>query len=194
MTSKIKSDRANQIPIDAKLKRLLFYYAFSALCATVLISGSILTEKYTTSLTDTLNKLQTLKINSIQMKEASKKMGLTVENIRSMLPTYTKTEAMEGVILTTLDSIKSNKKDVNITVTNFERKGDEIALPLTLTGTIRDYTTFINLFGYLQSLNLPLFAINDVMLSNQSDGKYISTHFEIRGALKMQSVIIGGSS
>jgi len=191
---KTKADNAKQIPIDAKLKRLLFYYAVSALCATVLISSSILTERYITSRTDTLNKFQTLKINSIRMKEASKEMGITVGKIRSMLPTYTKTEAMESVILTTLDSIKSNKKDITVTITNFERKGDEITLPVNLSGTIRDYTTFINLIGYLQSHNLPLFAINDIMISNQSDGKNSMTHFDLKGTLKMQSVTMGGSS
>jgi hypothetical protein len=189
-----KAKDAAQIPLDAKLKRLLLYYAVSALCAIVFISGSILTEKYMRSLTDTLNKFQTLKINSIRMKEASKNIGLTVEKIRSLLPTYNKTEAMESVILTAIDSIMSNKKDINVTIANFEKKGEEISLPVTLTGTIRDYTTFINLIGYLQSHDVPLFSISDVMISNQSDGKYLITHFEIRGALKMQSVNMGGSS
>jgi ribosomal protein L16 Arg81 hydroxylase len=128
------------------------------------------------------------------MKEASINMGISVEKIRSMLPTYTKTEAIESVILTTLDSIKTNKKDITVTVTNFERKGDEIALPVNLSGTIRDYTTFINLIGFLQSHSLPVVAINEIMISNQSDGKSSITHFDIKGVLKMQSVAIGGDS
>jgi hypothetical protein len=194
LTSKTKANNSKQIPIDAKLKKFLSYYAVSAICATVFISGSILTEKYLTNLTDTLNKFQTLKINSIRMKEASKNMGISVEKIQSMLPAYTKTEAIESIILTTLDSIKTNKKDITVTVTNFERKGDEITLPVNLSGTIHDYTTFINLIGYLQSHSLPIFAINDIMISNQSDGKNSLTHFDIKGVLKMQSVAIGGGS
>lgn len=194
LTSKTKADKAKRNTIDAKLKRLLFYYAVSALCATALISSAILTERFMTSRADTLNKLQTLKINSIRMKEASKEMGITMEKIQTMLPTYTKTEAMESVILITLDSIKSNKKDVTVTITNFERKGDEITLPVNLSGIMRDYTTFINLIGFLQSHNLPLFAINDIMISNQSDGKNLMTRFDIKGTLKMQSVTTGGSS
>jgi hypothetical protein len=180
--------------MDAKLKRLLLYYALSALCATVLISGSILTETYSTGLSDTLNKFQTLKINSVKMKEASKHMDETLVNVRSIFPSYDNAEAFEGSILTTVDSIKSHMKGVDITVANFEKKGDEISLPVTLTGHIRDYTVFINNIGYLQSLTSPLFYINILSISDQSNEKTAIINFEIKGTLKMQSVSIGSGS
>ena len=63
---KTEADHTNRVPMDARLKTLLLRYALSAILATVLVSGAIITESYITSLGDTLNKFQTLKINSIE--------------------------------------------------------------------------------------------------------------------------------
>jgi Tfp pilus assembly protein PilO len=191
---KTKSNSAERLPMDSKLKKLLLYYAVSALFATVLISGAILTETYITSLSDTLNKFQTLKINSVKMKETSKNVGDTMVNVRALFPSYDKTEAMEGAILTAIDSIKSRIKGADIAIANFEKKGDEIALPVSIIGTIQDYTVFINDIGYLQSLVAPFFFINDLTISNRSDAKNAVISIEIKGIVKMQLVNIGGSS
>jgi len=191
---KTRINSAERVPMDAKLKKLLFYYAASAFCATLLISGSILTESYITSLSETLNKFQTLKINSIKMKEASKHMDETLANVRSVLPSYDKTDALEGLILTTVDSIKAHMKGVDITVVTFEKKGDEISLPLTLTGQIRDYTVFINNINYMQSFTLPFFHIESLSISDRSYEKTAAIHFDIKGTLKMHSVNMGSVS
>jgi hypothetical protein len=194
LMSKIGADSKERSPLDAKLKKLLRNYAVSALFAAVFISGAMLTETYITSLSDTLDKFQTLKINSIKMKEASRKAGETLATIRSAFSSYDKTEAAEGIILTTVDSIKSRMKSTDITVTNFEKKENEIELPLIATGTIQDYTDFINHIGYLQSLPSPVFYISGITISDQSDEKNALINFEIRGTLKMQIVPLGGSS
>jgi hypothetical protein len=107
---------------------------------------------------------------------------------------YDKAEAMESAILTTVDSIKSHMKGVDITVANFEKKGDEVALPVTLTGQIRDYTVFINNINYLQSLTLPLYYIDSLSITDQSDEKKAVIKFDIQGTLKMQSVNMGSGS
>jgi len=188
---KTRHKPADRIPIDAKLKKLLLHYAASAFLATALISGAMISESYITSLADTLNKFQTVKINSVKMKEATRKEGETVASARLILRPYDKSEAMEGTILTAIDSIKSRMKNVDIMVDNFERKGDEIALPVAVTGVIHDYIAFINHIGYLQSLISPFFYINSVSISNLSDEKGAVVNFEIKGTLRMQSVNYG---
>ena len=152
---KTEADHTNRVPMDARLKTLLLRYALSAILATVLVSGAIITESYITSLGDTLNKFQTLKINSVKMKDASRKEGETIASVRSIFRSYAKDEATEGTILTAIDSVKSHMKDAAIMVDNFERKGNETALPVTLTGMVHDYTAFIDDIGYLQSLISP---------------------------------------
>jgi hypothetical protein len=180
--------------MDAKLRALLLRYALLALLATVLMSGAIITESYITSLGDTLNKFQTLKINSVKMKEASRREGETVASVRSIFRPYDKNEAMEGTVLTAIDSIKSRMKNVDIMVDNFEKKGGEIALPATMAGAIRDYTAFINHIGYLQSLISPFFYISSVSISNLSDEKVALVNFEIKGTFRMQSVNMDSNS
>jgi hypothetical protein len=180
--------------MDAKLKALLLRYALSALLATLLMSGAIITDSYITSLGDTLNKFQTLKINSVKMKEATRKEGETFASIRSIFRSYAKDEATEGIILTAIDSIKSRMKNADIMVDNFEKKGAETALPATMTGTIHDYTAFINHIGYLQSLISPFFYINSVSISNLSDEKGALVNFEIKGTFRMQSVNMDSNS
>jgi len=194
LMSKIGADSKKRSPMDTKLKKLLLYYAVSALCATILISGAVLMEAYITSLSDTLDKFQTLKINSIKMKEASRNAGETLTAVRTAFSTYDKTEATEGILLTAVDSIKERMKGADITVTNFEKKGSEIELPVALTGTIQDYADFINHIGYLQSLPSPVFYMSGVTITDQSDEKNAVINFEIRGILKMQTVLLGGSS
>ena len=194
LMSKIGVEAKNRIPMDAKLKKLLLYYAVSAFFATALISGAIVTEKYMESLSDTLNKIQTLKINSIKMKEASRKAGETYTTIRSSFSSYDKTDAIEGTLLTTVDSIKSRMQNIDITITNFEKKGSEIELPVVLTGTIHDYLRFINQIGYLQSLPSPVFYISGVTISDQSDTQNAVINFEIRGSLKMHAAFPGEGS
>ena len=194
MILKTGSNHTNRVPMDAKLKALLLRYALSALLATVLMSGAIITESYITSLGDTLNKFQTLKINSVKMKEASRKEGETFASVRSIFRSYAKDEATEGTILTAIDSIKSRMKNADIMVDNFEKKGNETALPVALTGMVHDYTAFINHIGYLQSLISPFFYINSVSISNLSDEKGALVNFEIKGTFRMQSVNMDSNS
>jgi hypothetical protein len=189
---KIKHKPADRVPMDARLKSILLRYAASAFLATALISGALISESYITSLTDTLNKFQTVKINSVKMKEATKKESQTVASARSIFQPHDKSEAMEGTILTAIDSIKSRMKNVDILVENFEKKGDDVTLPLTITGVVHDYTAFINHIGYLQSLISPFFYINSVsIISNLSDEKGALVNFEIKGTLKMQAINYG---
>lgn len=194
LMSKIGADSKGRSPMDTRLKKLLFFYAVSALVAAILISGSLLTEAYIMSLSDTLDKFQTLKINSIKMKEASRKAGETLAAVQTAFSSYEKTEAMEGILLTAVDSIKARMKGADVTVTNFEKKGSEIELPIAVTGTIQDYADFINHIGYLQSLPSPIFYMSGITMTDQSDEKNAAISFEIRGTLKMQAVLLGGSS
>ena len=176
--------------MDKRLKKILFYHAASALCATILISGALLSDKYVTTLSDTLNQFRTPRINSVKMKGATQNMGATSLSVLSIISPYRKPEEMEGAILTTLDSIKSHMKDADITVSDFDKKGNEITLPITITGHIHDYTTVVNHIGYLQSLVSPFFFINTISISKSSDENKEEVCFVINGLLKMQSLNI----
>ncbi len=181
--------------MNDKLKKLLIYYGVSAFCATILISGAILSDRYITSLSNTLDQFQTLKINNIKMKSAVKEMEATAARVESMIPPNYKVEEMEGAILTTLDSLRTRMKGVDILVANFDRKENEVALPVTITGAIGEYTQFVNDVGYLQALTSPFMFIQSVSISRSpAEKKREALHFDIRGVLKIQSRITGGKA
>jgi hypothetical protein len=160
--------------MDQRLKRLLIYYAVSAFCATALISGAIISDRYITSLSNTLNQFQTLKINSVKMKTA--------------------TEEMEGAILTTVDAIKTRMKGADINLANLEKKENEVSLPIIITGAMGEYASFINDIGYLQSLASPFMFISSISISKSPDEKKSAVIFEIKGTLKMRSFGTGGKA
>jgi hypothetical protein len=176
--------------MDKRLKKIIFYQAATALLAVIIISGALLSEKYVTTLSDTLNQFQILRINSIKMKDATKNMRATSLSAMSIIPLHYKPEEMEGAILSTLDSIKSRMKDASITVANFDRKGNEITLPVAIRGPVRDYGEFLNNIGYLQSLVSPFFFIDTLSISKSSEETKEEAGFVINGLLKIQSLPI----
>ncbi|MBM4272155.1 MAG: hypothetical protein FJ139_08385 [Deltaproteobacteria bacterium] len=178
--------------MDKKLKMLLFAYGASALCAALCISGAILSNKYISSLSATLGQFQNLKVNSVKMKDATRDMEAILSQTRSLAPSYHRPEEMEGSLLTTLDSIKSRMKGADISITHFEKKGSEISIPVVITGTIRDYTEFVNFIGYLQSLRFPFFFTSDILISGRSGDTGEVVDFKINGILKSQSITAAG--
>jgi hypothetical protein len=126
------------------------------------------------------------------MKRAIKEMEITSARIESMIPPNYKVEEMEGAILITVDSIRSRIKGADIMVGNFDRKENKVALPITLTGAIGDYTTFISDIGYLQSLTSPFMFINSVSISKSSVESKEAVNFDIKGVLEIQSRSTGG--
>jgi hypothetical protein len=178
--------------MDRKLKRLLFFYTVSAFCAVVFISGAILSGRYITSLSNTLNQFQTLKTNHIKMKGSIKEMEITSAKIQSMIPHNYKVEEMEGAILLAVDSIRSRMKGADMKVGTFERKENEVSLPVTIVGTIQDYTMFVHDLGYLQAMTSPFVFINSVSLSKSSTEAKDAVAFDIKGVLRIQSRTTGG--
>ncbi len=174
--------------MDKRLKKLIFYQAVTALFTVILVSGALLSEKYVATLSDTVNQFQVLRINSITMKEATRNMRATSQSVMSLTPRYYNPEEMEGAILSALDSIKSRMEGVSITVAHFDRKDNEMTLPVTLRGPIRDYRNFLDNIGYLQSLVSPLFFIEMLSLSKSSEETKEEVDFAINGLLKIRSL------
>jgi hypothetical protein len=180
--------------MDQRLKRLLTYYAVSAFCATALISGAILSDRYIASLSNTVNQFQTLKINSVKMKTATKDIDGISAKVGSLIPPNYQTEEMEGAILATVDAIKTRIKGANITLANLEKKEAEVTLPVVITGAMGEYASFINDIGYLQSLSSPFMFISSISISKSPDEKKSAVIFEIKGTLLMRSFGTGGKA
>jgi hypothetical protein len=115
-------------------------------------------------------------------------------NIGSLIPPNYHTEEMEGAILTTVDAIKTRMKGADINLANLEKKENEVTLPVSITGAMNEYASFINDVGYLQSLVSPFMFISSISISKSSDEKKGAVIFEIKGTLKMRSFGTGGKA
>jgi hypothetical protein len=174
-----------------RLKRLLIYYAMVAFLAAVLISGAIVSNRYSKSLSNTLDQFETLKINQFKMKGAVREMEATSSQVHSIIPSDYTLEQMEGALLKAVDSIKSKMKGANILVGSFAKAGNELHLPLTITGNLLDYMRFVNELSYLQSMTSPFMFIDSVSMEKSSAEKHEIIVYSIKGTLKIQSQAIG---
>ena len=177
--------------MDKRLKRLLFYYICSALGVTFVLSGTIISHLYAASLAKTLSQFETLKIHQIKMKGAIKKIEKTTVEIGLIIPYSYKPEEMGERILTAIDSIKTRLRGVNITLGNFDRRENELFLPVTLTGVIDSYVVFVKEVGYLQSMISPVMLIDSVSMAKATTKEEVS--YEIKGVMKIISRSKGGN-
>lgn len=179
--------------MDKKLKKILISYTASAFCAVAMIAGAIFSEHYEASLAKTLDHLRTIQINTVKTKALIQEREAVATKVAAMIPPDGKDEAMEGAILATADAIKARMK-VQVEVAAFERKDKETALPVTISGPIRHYGTFLNDMGYLQSLTSPFLFIQTVTIAKASSKTEDMITFEIKGVLKHLSGPAGNAT
>lgn len=170
--------------MEGILKRLFIYYIISGILFLIALTGVVISKKYSDSLYDTLNKLQAVKLNIIRMKDAEDYIIQTISEARSVVPSDLGARSPEECIFISLDELKSRIKNADISVTNMEYKGDEVSLPVTIKATVvgKDYASFVNNLGYLQSLSFPFFSISNISISQSEDKTAVL--YEIKGTLK----------
>jgi hypothetical protein len=169
--------------MEKRLKRLVFYYIVSGLFFIMLMSGSIVLKKYNESASNTLNKLHSVKANLMKMENAIKDMDAEISEIKKIIPHDFRMRTPEEFIFIGLDELKSKIKEAEIAVTNMEYKGEEVNLPVTIKAALKDYVSFVNNIGYLQSMRFPFFSISHISISKSQDKTQVL--YEIKGNLRM---------
>lgn len=170
------------------MKRTLSYYIISGVLFLMVLAGVIISKRYSDSLLDTQKKLETVKINLMSMKDAQVDMEKTIADLKAIVPSDFASRTPEEHIFIGLDELKFRMKDAEIVVTNMEYKGEEVSLPVTIKSSIsgkaagKDYASFMNDIGYLQSMGFPFFYISSISMSQSQDKASVS--YEIKGALK----------
>jgi len=81
-------------------------------------------------------------------------------------------------------------KGADITVTNFADKAGEITLPVNIRIPVDDYAVLVNNIGYLQSLNFPYLAVNNIVIVKVG-GPSGAIICKIDGSLRMPGKEIG---
>ncbi len=170
------------------MKRSLSYYIISGMLFLMVLTGVIISKRYSDSLFNTQKKLQTARMNLVSMKDAQVDMEKTIADLKAIVPSDFASRTPEEHIFIGLDELKFRMKNAEIVVTNMEYKGDEVSLPVTIKSSIsgkaagKDYASFMNDIGYLQSMGFPFFYIGSISMVQSQDRASVS--YEIKGALK----------
>lgn len=170
------------------MKKSFSYYIISGILFLTVMAGVIISKRYNDSLSDTQKKLQTAMMNLVSMKDAQADMEKIIADLKAIVPSDFASRTPDEHIFIGLDKLKFRMKNAEVVVTNMEYKGDEVSLPVTIKSSIsgkaagKDYASFINDIGYLQSMGFPFFYIGSISMVQSQDRASVS--YEIKGALK----------
>jgi hypothetical protein len=174
-----------------RFRKRLFVYGLSGIIMLMTLSGAIAMKKYVESLYATLDKLQEFNIKYIKVRASVDDIEKSLTRLKSMLPRDSSGESKQESMLMALDDLKSKAGSSEITVANIEDKGTDLQLSAVIRSPLKDYTSFVNFVGYLQSLKFPFFGITEIKIQRSDDQTASVTSFEIKGALKFPKTTSG---
>jgi len=152
----------------------------------LVVFSALALDKYINSLDDTANKLETVKINLSRMAAESQKIDILLSRVKtSLMPTDFYTKPAEYQIFKAVDDLKSRFTGADVVVTNIEDKGNVFALPVNITGNLKNYADFANNVGYLAGLKFPFFSINSISLSKKQEKDGTAVSYIISGMIRM---------
>ena len=170
---------------------MLLVYGLTGVIMLITLSGAILMKKYVDSLYATLDRLQEFNIKYIKVRSATDDIEKSLIRLRSLMSVDSAEQSKEERMLMALDDLKTKAGSSEIKVANIEDKGADLQLPLTVRSPLKDYTSFVNFVGYLQSLKFPFFCITGIKIQRSDDPAASATSFELKGALKFPKAIPG---
>jgi len=176
--------------IYSELKRTVTLHLIAGITLGIIIVSVTLLTKYEYSLLDTIRKFELIRINALRMKQTAMDIDSVIKGINNLLPPYYYSKSHKEGILLALDDIKMNIKGANITITDFAPKEGEITLPLNISIPVDDYAVLVNNIGYLQSLNFPYLAVNNIVIV-KAGGPSGAIICKIDGSLRMPGKEIG---
>jgi hypothetical protein len=174
-----------------RIRKSLFIFGLSGILLLVALSGAIVMKKYVESLYATLDRLQEFNVQYIKVRASIDDIEKSLVRLKSLLPGDSSGQSKEEHMLMALDDLKSKAGSSEIMVANIEDKGTDLQLAVTIRAPMKDYTSFVNFIGYLQSLKFPFFGITEIKMQRSDDANARVTSFEIKGALKFPKTMSG---
>jgi len=174
-----------------RFRKRLFVYGLSGIIMLITLSGAMAMKKYVESLYATLDKLQEFNIQYIKVRASVDDIEKSLTRLKSMMPRDFSGQSKQEYMLMALDDLKSKAGSSEITVANIEDKGADLQLSVVIRAPLKDYTSFVNFVGYLQSLKFPFFSITDIKIQRGDDQTASATSFELKGALKFPKTTSG---
>ncbi len=151
---------------------------FSALLFLVIFLG-----KYETRLLVAIVQYGKIKATASVIKNAELDMDSSIKKITGLSPSGGSFRSRE-MMLIYLDEIKDRVRGARLNVQNFEQKGAELTLPVSISIPVYSYRAMVEDIGYFQSMRLPYFRIDRITLNKPEDKRYTCV---VEGALVMPS-------
>jgi len=167
-----------------RLWKSLLIYGLTGIIMLMTLAGVIAMKEYVDSLYATLDKLQEFNIKYIKVRTAIDDIEKSLVRVKAMLPHDSSGLSDEEHMLIALDDLKAKAGSSEITVANIEDKGADLQLSVVIRSVLKDYTSFVNFAGYLQSLKFPFFGITGIRIQRSDDQVTSATSFELKGILK----------
>jgi hypothetical protein len=180
---------ADKLFVQKKLKPYFISYVTALVLFLLLLSCAVLSTRYTASLDETLSKFQLVKVNLLKIRNVIGDMKATLTDAAKLISPGVSKESSTTHMYMGLDALRSHVGKAQVTAVAIEDKGNELTMPVTITGPIADYSGFLNIVGRIQSMRFPFFAITNLsMTRNVAGDGGASFSFEIRGALSTPKI------
>jgi hypothetical protein len=176
----------DRVFVQKLLKHYFLGYISALILFLIILSSSVILNNYVTSLDSTLNKLYTLKINLVKVRDTVKDINNSLYDIGKIIPPGILEEPSIKYIYIGLDTLKNIVGKAQVTMGTIEDKGSELHLPIIISGKITDYKLFFDSTGNLQSMNFPFFTIDSLVITGTTGSQGEDTFvYEIKGDLNI---------
>jgi hypothetical protein len=166
---------------DQRLKKFYTIYIVGALAFTITLSSAVVAQRYSSEMKDTVERLETLGGSSVKVRRATESARQTVEKLKKHVPPGYLSAPVENVIFQAVDTIRDRGRSAEILVESLQDKGDEMALPITIKGTLADYSGFLKMVTYLESIRFPFFSAAELTMSHETDK---APCYELKGSMR----------
>lgn len=150
-----------------QLKRHITNNLISGLSASVIVLCLIVMGRYYESLQITAGQLETVKTTLSRKGVSSHELDTILTRLKVLVPSDLYAKTREEHIFLAIDNLKSRFIDAEVAVANFEDRADTVSMPVTVKGTLKGYSGFVNDIGYLTALKFPFFSINAISLTKK---------------------------
>jgi len=150
------------------IKRREFLFCLSGAVFSAALCIAILSVRYGDNLVANSQKLMRLGLKSEAMKKSVHNMEAIVDRLR---PSEQASELRpREAILASLDKIKKRLNASSFIVSNFNEAGNELQLGVNIEAPLTDYTSFTKNIKYLESMSLPWFKTEKILIEKNYDG------------------------
>ena len=172
-----------------KLKAYFICYGGSSILFLAALSGSLLFRGYRSSLDAEVKSLSDLNASFSKEQTTLKDLNSRLREITSVLPSAISDESSSKYLCAGLDTIKSTLPKAQLSIGNLESRGDEVVMPVTISGPLNDYTAFVQAISHLQDMRFPFFTVSALnMKAGQQEKGRGPVSYELRGIVRTPQV------